>query len=58
MTDKNNLQKEQRAYYIVCILVGFAVPDIKSDLDKVYGDSALSYATYIEILNKNHKSNE
>lgn len=46
MADKgNNFQDEQRAYCKIRALLGVAAPDIKSDLDNVYGDSALSYAT-------------
>jgi hypothetical protein len=45
MTDKeNNFQEEQTVYCKVRTLLGFAPSDIESDLDKVYGDAALSYA--------------
>lgn len=48
MADKENkFQDEQRAYCKVRALLGVAAPDIKADLDKVYGDCALSYSTVI-----------
>lgn len=37
--------EEQRVYIKVRTLLGVSSTDIKADLDKVYGDSALSYAT-------------
>lgn len=40
-----SFQTEQRAYCKVRALLGIAAPDIKADLDIVYGDNALSYAT-------------
>lgn len=42
---ENSLRDEQRAYCKVRALLGFAAPEIKSDLDIVYRDNALSYST-------------
>ena len=36
---------EQRAYIKIRTLLGVAPVDIKADLDKVYGDQTVSYAT-------------
>lgn len=42
MAEKEDFTVEQRAYTKILALLGYSATDIKYDLDKVYGTSALS----------------
>ena len=42
-----NFIVEQRAHTKIRVLLGYSATDIKHDLDKVYGTSALSYITIL-----------
>ena len=45
-----NFIVEQRAHTKIRVLLGYSATDIKHDLDKVYGTSALSYPTILLLF--------